>query len=215
MLYIYDILVNFTDKDRIYEFFEWSNNDFIENIKKIPLIRVNNETFADLIYHDIIVSPEFLEIIKDKTATYKETIQYACLICNSDRCYALEFNERGDILFKSSLLLDEEEEIVECSKKLSEMKIDYTINKKINIENSTLTRKEETDINLIRRDLMSAYQSEDYEKLNYLYEEVYGIDENEIEEKYHKLLNSIEEGSSQNLKKLVHIINLTNKKKTI
>ncbi len=213
MLYIYDILVNFIDSERIYEFFEWNHKDFIEHIKKIPVVRVDNKTFIDFIYHDISVNDDFLSIIKDKTYTYRETISYACIISNSDRCYALEFDSNGKVAFKSSLLLDEEEEIVECSKKLNEMKIDYTVNKINEINYDLITRKEENDINLIRREIISTYQSDNYEKLYYLYEEVYGIDDLTIEEKYERLLNEINDGNVTSLKKILHIIYLSNKKK--
>ena len=36
MTYIYDLLLNFTDDERILEFFEWNEKDEIINIKKIP-----------------------------------------------------------------------------------------------------------------------------------------------------------------------------------
>ena len=37
MIYVYDLLLNFQDVDRLVEFFEWSDDDLLEHIKKIPL----------------------------------------------------------------------------------------------------------------------------------------------------------------------------------
>ena len=33
MIYIYDILLNFIDGKRMYEFFEWNSEDVVEHIK--------------------------------------------------------------------------------------------------------------------------------------------------------------------------------------
>lgn len=213
MLYIYDILVNFMDGDRIYEFFEWDYKDIIEHIRKIPAIRVDEDTFYDLIYNEVKVDKNFLDIIKDKTYTYKEGIEYAIIISNLDRCYALEFNGEGEIIFKSSLLIDEEDEVIECSRKLEKLKIDYTLIDKINKDSNCFTRKEEIDRNLLRREIISTYEAKNYEKLNYLYEEAYGGDITDIELRYHRLLDDINNNFSSGLKKLVQIIYLTNKKK--
>ena len=95
MLYIYDILVNFMDGNRIYEFFEWDYNDVVEHIRKIPVVRVDQKTFKDFIENEIKVDNEFLGLIKNKTYTYKDKIEYAVIISNLDRCYALEFNTKG------------------------------------------------------------------------------------------------------------------------
>lgn len=212
MLYIYDILVNFMDGDRVYEFFEWDFKDIVEHIKKIPVIRVNEQTFLDFVKHDVKVDECFLNSIKDKTCTYKEVIPYAVLISNQERCYALEFNQFGDILFKSSLLIDEEEEVVECSRKLEETVISYTVLKNRD-SSSIFTRREEVGRNLLKREIISTYQVNDYEKLNYLYEEAYGKDNYTMEEKYRRLLEDIDQNFSNHLKRLISIIQLSHKKK--
>ena len=47
MIFIYDILVNFNDK--LYDFYEWSENDLIEHIRKIPLIKVKKKLLDKVI----------------------------------------------------------------------------------------------------------------------------------------------------------------------
>ena len=56
MTYIYDIVVNFVDGDRLIEFFEWDRRDIVEHIRKIPLIRVNDDCFFDFISNRVVVS---------------------------------------------------------------------------------------------------------------------------------------------------------------
>ncbi len=215
MLYIYDILVNFMDGNRIYEFFEWDYNDVVEHIRKIPVVRVDQKTFKDFIENEIKVDNEFLGLIKNKTYTYKDKIEYAVIISNLDRCYALEFNTKGEIVFRSALLIDEEEEIIECSQKLDCLKIEYVIlDKYQNLkDNRCFTRREETDKNLLKREIIATYESKNYEKLNYLYEEGYGNDNLQIDQRYSKLLYDIDHSFPSNLKKIVQIIRLTNKKR--
>lgn len=212
MLYIYDILLNFIDGDRIYEFFEWEYKDIVEHIKQIPTLKVDDKTFNDFIYNDIVVSNDFLELIKNKTSTYKEKIEYACIITNEDRCYAFEFNKGGKIVFKSSLLIDEEEDVISCARKMPISTINYEVNKNNNIVNNNFTRKEERDANLLKREIISTYEYKDYEKLNYLYNEAYKEDNLDISEKYKRLISDIDNNFSANLKKLIKIISLANKK---
>lgn len=213
MLYIYDILVNFMDGNRIYEFFEWDYKDVIEHIRKIPAIRVDQRTFYDLLNNEVKVDQEFLKLIKDKTYTYKEGIEYALIISNLERCYALEFNSRGEIVYKSSLLIDEEDDIIECSRKLEEFKVGYTLMGEYTLDNKRFTRREEVDRNLLKREIITTYENKNYEKLVYLYEEAYGRDNSCIDEKYNKLLDDIDQNFPSNLKKIVQIIRLTTKKR--
>lgn len=196
----------------MYEFFEWEYKDMVEHIKQIPAIKVNDKVFNDFIYNEVVADSEFLDLIRNKTATYKEKIEYACLIVNDERCFAVEFNKTGNIIFRSSLLIDEEEDVVSCCNRLSDSIINYKVVKTNNNINRILTRKEERDANLIKREIISAYEYKEYEKLNYLYNEAYKEDSLDIDKKYKRLIEDIENNFSTNLKSLVKIISLANKK---
>lgn len=114
MNYIYDIVLNFNKE--YYNFFEWNKKDNIVNIKKIPLFLVNNDTFKIFKYDNIKVSDNFINLIKDKTYTYSRTkIGNASLISNGKEVIGVLFNDNGELIKKSSLLLDEEDEVLnEC-----------------------------------------------------------------------------------------------------
>lgn len=112
MNFIYDIVLNF-NKD-YYNFFEWNKKDNIINIKKIPLFVVNNDIFKSMKYDSVTVSKSFIEIIKEKTYTYnRQKIGNSCLLSNGKEVIGLLFNEKGDLIKRSSLLLDEEEEVLD------------------------------------------------------------------------------------------------------
>ena len=55
MLYIYDIVVNFMDGDEIYESFEWEYKDILEHIKKMPVVKVDNNTFTDFMFNEVLL----------------------------------------------------------------------------------------------------------------------------------------------------------------
>ena len=76
MNYIYDVLVNFNDKE-IYEFFEWEKDDNIEHIRRIPIFKVSPKNFIDFKTKKIKVEEEFLNKIKNKTEIFcNKTINY-------------------------------------------------------------------------------------------------------------------------------------------
>ena len=208
MLYIYDILLNFIDGDRLYEFFEWKSDDNLEHIKKIPLIKVDSETLYDLVYNNIRVDKKFLYLIKDKCLTYKDKINYATIITDGYKCYALEFNKMGEVIFKSGLLLDEEDEVLECSKRIVNIKIDYTLTNKNKCE-YLLTRNEEIKYNVIKKDLESSYKNKNYAKIDYLYTEVIDNKDIDIEDKYERLRKEINSKNTYILKKIYYIINMS------
>ncbi|MCI8547791.1 MAG: hypothetical protein HFJ38_02750 [Bacilli bacterium] len=212
MLYIYDIVVNFMDGDEIYESFEWEYKDILEHIKKMPVVKVDNNTFTDFMFNEVIVNHEFLETIRGKSSTYKEKLDFACLVTNDEKCFAIEFNEDGKVLFKSSLLLDEEEDIICCSRKISITNIEYKVIQKNPIKIRKLTRKEERDLYILKREIDTAYSYKDYEKLIYLYNEAYSEDDLSVHDKYKRLLHDLVDENFSKLKKLVRIISLINKK---
>lgn len=112
MNFIYDIVLNFNKE--YFNFFEWDKGDNIVNIKKIPLIRVKDDIFLMMKYDDIVVDSSFIDYIKDKTIIYsKKKVETDALISNGKEVIGVMFNYDGVLLKRSSLLLDEEDEVLE------------------------------------------------------------------------------------------------------
>ena len=216
MLNVYDIILNLLDSNRVYEFFEWSNKDNIEHIKKIPMVRVSSKFLKDIVKNNITIDKEFLKKIYQKTEIYtdegSDTIDYACLFTNNIKVVAVEFNKEGKSLFKSYLLLDEEEEILELSDQIELTNIDYKVIRKNN-EVLFLTREEEFRRNYLLKELKYAYKKGLYEKINYLYKEAFSKDNNTLEEKYQLMLADIKDNYSKKYNNIYKILNLTHSKK--
>lgn len=214
MTYIYDVLLNFSDTERIVEFFEWNNNDSIDHIKRIPLIRISSNAFNELINNNIVVEKEFLDKIQDSTWMYKKTknLEYAVLITDLNKVIAFEFNKEGKIIAKSGLLLDEEEEIIEESYDLKEENLNYKIESKIN-NNIFLTREEQKKQKYLLLELDNIVKENNKNKLNFLYHEIFLKDKLTFEEKYLKLKEDIEKNYTSKYNNLYEIVRLTYIKK--
>lgn len=214
MTYIYDVLLNFSSDERVYEFFEWTNDDEIEHIKRIPLYKVSTKVFNEILTHNIVLNKKILDEIKDKTLSYKKTknLQYAMLLTDLNKIIALEFNDKGKIIARSNLLLDEEEEIIEEAYDIEEENIKYELEKKIELKNS-LTRQELKKQNYLIQEINYLYKEKLYEKLNFLYDELYNKNKISIDKKYEILLKDLTDNYNNKHNNLYEIVRLTYIKK--
>ena len=217
MLNIYDILLNFQDSDRVYEFFEWNNDDEIEHIKKIPMIKVSSNFLDDILKYKIIIKDSnFTDKIYQKTEVFGHNkigvIEYACLFTDGYKVVAVELNGDGKVLFKSFLLLDEEEEVLEYSNDIKYTSIEY---KKVNqkVDELFLTREEEYRRNYLLRELKNAKKEKNNQKIDYLYEEIYPVDNKTEEEKYNILIEDISNNYRDCYNELFKILKLVHSKK--
>ena len=128
MIYIYDILVNFNN-GRPYEFYEWSDKDEVINIKKIRLVRIGTDELDDLLNYDCVIDKELLIKIHNNCELYNKIknnlYDYTCLLSDGNRVVAFKFNKDGDIVSRSKLLLDEENEIAVLANNLDIYDIKY------------------------------------------------------------------------------------------
>lgn len=216
MINVYDIILNLLDGNRIYDFFEWKSNDNIEHIKKIPMVKVSSSFLKDIAQNSINIDINFLKEIYIKTEIYNDdsttVIDYACLFTDSNKVIAVEFDKEGKSLFKSNLLIEEEEEILELSNEIKLQSIKYRIIKKYNYI-KFLTREEEYRINYLLKEINYAYKKGLSEKINYLYEEIFPSDNKSLDDKYNILVNDIKENYSKNHNKIFKILKLTHSKK--
>ena len=189
MNFIYDIVLNF-NKD-FYNFFEWNKNDNIINVKKIPIFLIDNDTFTSMKYDNVIVSKEFIDLIKDKTYTYtRSKLGISCLISNNKEVIAVLFNDNGNLIKRSSLMLDEEEEVLDEIENDSLYKINIIKRRKVNIKNI----KE-------KKNFLIKYINEEKNDINlkYLYYDYFEKDENNIKIIKNELIKEIKNNWNKKL----------------
>ncbi len=203
MIYIYDILLNLRQIDDALEFYEWREDDGIEHIKKVPLFKVSKTLIEDLFTNKLQLDITILPKIRNKAICYfngeTKQIPYLVLLSDGRKCFAIELDNKGNTLYKSSLLLDEEEEVLEMTEELVEMPIGY---KKIKIKNNKeqLTRFEKDNQKFLLRELERIKDNK--EEINYLYEEYFDNNLTSIEDKFNTLKDNIYIGSSNYIKEL-------------
>lgn len=187
---IYDILVNF--KKIPYEFYEWNKEDDVKHVKKMPSIKVGDSTLYDIFYNDAVVSKNFLDQIKDKTEIFfgrtVKKVKYACVIYNDDVALSILLNDNGEIIGKSKLLFDEEEDVLKEDVPLKE--IDYNIIKKSK-KISGLTRREAKIVLLLSKYLDKIYENKKNDEIKYMYFECFNKVEEDNEKAYKNLKNEV------------------------
>ena len=203
MIYIYDILLNLRQIDDGLEFYEWREDDGIEHIKKVPLFKVSKTLIEDLFTNKLQLDITILPKIRNKAICYfngeTKQIPYLVLLSDGRKCFAVELDNKGNTLYKSSLLLDEEEEVLEMTEELVEMPIGY---KKTKIKNNKdqLTRFEKDNQKFLLRELERIKDNK--EEINYLYEEYFDNNLTSIEDKFNTLKDNVYIGSSNYIKEL-------------
>lgn len=214
MNYIYDILLNFIDSERVIEFYEWNEFDCYETIKRIPIYRISSKQMQQICENKIIIDQKILDEIKEKTHLYKhkKQLKYAMLITDLNKAIGLEFDDYGNIISKSSLLLDEEEDIIESARFISETSLNFKIVNKYNI-NYYLTREEDFKKKYLLKELDYINKEKNHEKLTYLYEEIFKKDNLSFEEKISRLIENIKNNYNEKHNELYKIVRMTYIKK--
>lgn len=210
MSYVYDIILNYNNN--YCDFYEWKKDDNICHIKKINLIRVDSKIYNEIFDNIVLFSDEFILSIFNKCEYYNnrkiDTIPYAFLLTDSYRVIAIMLDKTGKIIKYSSLLLDDEEDILDLCYKLSNIKLDYKIIKKRD-KNEFQTRNEQNIIKYIKKDLYDDYNKNNLSKLQYLYYEYYNKQCDDIDIIYQELCSELNKSISKKHYDLYNLIKLS------
>lgn len=206
MNYIYDILLNFNDEP--YDFYDWNELDEILHIRRIPLYKINSIDFFNIKNNIVQFDSNFLSEIKNKTEIFInkniKKIEYSFLITDELEVMAIKIKKNGNEY--SKLLIDEEIDIIDVSKKMKEKTIDYKVIK----EKQKLplkTRKEIEITNYVNKQLQSIFKEKNIQKLKYLYYEIFNEKMNEnnlIKIKDEFIFNLNDEKKLYDILKLMH-----------
>lgn len=215
MTYVYDLILNFNND--LYEFYEWMKDDDIYHIKRINLVKVTSKVYNEILDNEVVFHDDFLLDIFNKCEYFEQkkvkSFDYAFLLTDAYRVMALKLNEDGKVIKYSSLLLDEEEDILEVSVRIPTIKLEYNIIDKR--DKSNLTRKEERILKYIKKDLDNCYQNKNLGKLKYLYYEYFNRESNDLEEIYQSLYEELKSDINDKHYNLYNLIKLSYSNKAI
>ena len=190
MNFYYDLVLNFNEIP--FMFYEWFDEDNVELIKKIPVFSVSNKVLKDLIYNEIIVTKDFLDLIENKCELKNKTLKYVALFASKNGTIALEFNDKGKSIYHSFLQVDDEIGVIEMLYTLPQFKLNYELGPKLNTNNNL--RIENNIKNFIQIEIDSLYKKENFDKLKYLYNEWFLKDSDDFEEIYKEMNQKLQEG---------------------
>lgn len=204
MNYYYDVVLNFSDE--LINFYEWEESDSFEYFKKIPLVLVSSKQYKEIVSHDIKVSQDFLESIKEKSKSNLSDSLYTVIFADKNGSTAIEFDESGKSILRSSLLPLDEVNIGEIIYTLNTKKINYEILKSLKYNDSLRCEKKLRLI--IKTEINSLKRKNDNLKLKYLYMEWFNHEpqSNDISL---EMLESVDNESSETLYRLYDLIKLS------
>ncbi len=197
MNYIYDILLNFDTN--LYDFYDWNINDNIMHIRKVPVFKVNNKSYKNIKYNKIRVNDSFINKIKKRCEVFedKQSDNEVSLFSNGKEVIGIKF-EDGINKYKSLLLLDEEDEIIEVCERMDFTSIDYElIERKENV--SFETKNELKKVIYLNEEINKLVQQKQYDKLKYIYFECFNRKEEDIVKIANELKFSIKNEKISNI----------------
>lgn len=205
MNYYYDILVNL--EEEFYEFYEWEKNDPIIAIKKTPLFKVSHNVIVDFLTYDITLDEELTINLLEKTICKNKEKINALLISDTKTSLFLEINDNGKVIFKSKLLVEDENNINEIVNALRETNLKYQVGKKV-LKNNLL-RQTIKEQKLILIELNGLKKNKDVDKCNYLYFELFHKIDDDYEQEINDMINFLDKGDVLMIHHLAHLIGIT------
>lgn len=206
MDYYYDIYLNF--QDVYYKFYEWDKDDNIEYIKKIPLFHVDSKTYLNLLSKKIKVNDLFLKAIENKTKLKQNKyLKYTSIFSDGKNSIALEFNDEGLVINKSSLILEDELNINEFMYNICLKKLDYEI---VSKDKQTKEIRQDLKIKrILKLEIEHMYQNKEYSKLKYIYLEWFDELIENIDMMYKNMLKRLKDNLTQKEYNIYELIKLS------
>lgn len=212
MNYIYDIILNFNSK--LYDFYDWNKKDKIIHIRKIPSFRISDKDFINIKNNTIKMENDFIKKINNKTEEFKKTnitkLKYTSLLSNGKDIIAIKWNKNGINEKKSSLCIDEQEELIEIINRQKETHLKYKILKTEKMANFKTRYETENQINLMK-ELLNIYRQKDYKKMSYIHLECFGKKEKNIHIAFENLKKEIV-NQNDNFNKILNFFKIINQK---
>ena len=183
MNYIYDVLANFNIS--FFDFYDWYDTDDIIHIKKLPIVKVKSDFFSNIKYHDVKVDSVLLEEIYKKSDFFKvnkSKYNYVCALCDGREAIIVMFGSNGNVVGRSSMLIDEENEVIDIIECIDIFKCDYIV--KDDVLYDHFKTRHDLCINSLIIDQLTCMN---HDKLKYLYFDCF----DEIEDDTNKMFNRI------------------------
>lgn len=189
MNYLYDVLINFTDKKCIYEYFDWVNSDYVVNVKRVLLFKVDYKTLFNLYNYKVKISKKFLKNINSSFLNKKINVRYLFVITNGGKSIALGVNDSGVVDYKSNLSYEDEDYANRVALSLKTTTIDYKVLD--SNYNDYVLRDDKSKKDYLLKVFNNSYNNKEFDKLKYYFLEVYDKQESDDKEMLNQLINGL------------------------
>ena len=179
----------------------------IWHIKKTPLFKVSHNVIVDFLTYDITLDEELTINLLEKTICKNKEKINALLISDTKTSLFLEINDNGKVIFKSKLLVEDENNINEIVNALRETNLKYQVGKKV-LKNNLL-RQTIKEQKLILMELNGLKKNKDVDKCNYLYFELFHKIDDDYEQEINDMINFLDKGDVLMIHHLAHLIGIT------
>ena len=136
------------------------------------------------------------------------------MFSDGERVIAIEFDKNGKSIYKSKLLLDEEDEIAILASNLELTRLNVKTNKLV-LKNRFYTRKENLIKKVLLKEIEDSYKNKEYLKLKFLYQQYFGNSIKSYKKMRNELIDSINVLIDDKHRELFELLKLTIKKKQI
>lgn len=212
MNYIYDVILNF--QKEYYDFYDWNKSDTIYHMRKIPIIKISSKQLLDIKNNVVKFYKDNLKYFNVKAERFKQNsitkIKYTIILGDEHEALAIKLNKNGLVHLKSSLLPDEQDDVIEILKFQKETKLNYQKITKSKI-NPFKTRFEAEHEHFIHQELDKIYKQKNIQKLNYLCLECFNTPETNINRAYEKLKKEVNK-TNDNFQKIYNIFKMIKQK---
>lgn len=210
MHYYYDVLANFDEN--YLEFYEWEKNDPFTFIKKVPFIRINNQDMLDLLTYKIRIESYWLEKYQEKTILKNNKEKPLILLFSSTKTSVLlEFDEKGEAIYRSKLLIEDENNCNEYAYSMKEISVPYE--KLERLETRKEFRKAIEDKKIIKTELKMLKEKNNLEKCQFIYYEWFGTLENDFNKMIKDCEKELEKDYNLKIHQIAQLIKLTYKER--
>ena len=201
MNFAHDIFLNLNKN--YYDFFEWNKKDLILHFKKIPLLKTNTKDIETIKNNDITLDANFIKTYFNKAEYYaKRNRENIVILSDNKTSIAVKFNNKGNIIAKSSLIIEDEELIFKKINKMTDEKIIYQTTEKS--QDHFLTRYEQEKKFFLLKNLKKI----DKNKLKYLYYDCFQKESNNDDETLNNILIEIKNNNLEIFNKCFNLIKL-------
>lgn len=207
MHYYYDLLVNLDEV--AWEFYEWEKKDVILPIKKIPFLRINEKEFKEISAYEGKIEKNWLKPYIGKTQIKKDKSKNLLLLSTTKNSLVIETNSTGQIISRSKLLIEDENNCNELASSLKETTIPFSSQQKIPLRSDF--RQAIKEKNLIKIELKTLKETNNISKCSYLYYEWFNILEDDLSTMLENCLKELKKPYTLKIHKIASLIRLSYK----